>query len=194
MALVKKILPAIVALIVIAYLFIFETPSTRLFDKPSDQATQKAPAFFMTDFVSSQYDENGRLSQQLRGLRADHFQPKGKASAKDYTLVQQLKADIYNPDQAPWHIVADKGRATHRGDRIELTGNVHLFQKDPVKGVTELFTNKLIYFTKRQVAQTNAPVKIVTPQGVTTAKGLKANIKTEQFTLTKKVKGIYEPD
>lgn len=194
MATVKKILPVIVAVIVLIYLFTVETPSTRLFEEPSEKAVQEAPAFFMSDFVSSHFNEQGELAQRLTGTRADHYQPTGKASEKDYTVVLDFKADIYNSGQAPWHIVAHKGHATHKGERIELTGQVHLYQNDPIKGTTELFTEKLIYFTKRQIAETDTPVKIVSPQGVTTASKLNANLKTEIFTLTNKVKGIYEPE
>lgn len=194
MALVKKLLPLVVALIVFVYLFLVDNPSSRLFEKPSEKTMQQAPAFFMTHFVSSHYDETGKLSQLLRGDRADHYQPKGKASPDDYTLVSAFNAEIYQEDGAPWYITAQEGRATHKGERIELSGNVHMHQTHPSKGVTELFTDKLIYFTQRQFAETQAPVKIITPSGVTTAVGLTADIKAELFTLKKNVKGIYEPD
>ncbi|UTA48821.1 LPS export ABC transporter periplasmic protein LptC [Simiduia sp. 21SJ11W-1] len=192
MAKLKKLLPVIVALIVFIYLFMVETPSTRLFEQPPKDAEQQAPAFFMTDFVSVHYDEAGKVSRRVTGVRADHYQPAGKASNKDFTLVEQLRAEIYNPDQAPWIIVADRARATNKDDRLELTGNVHLFQQDPVEGTTELFTEKLIYFTKRQVAETDQPVKILSPQGITHGNALNANIKTQTFKLTRGVTGTYE--
>jgi lipopolysaccharide export system protein LptC len=194
MALVKKFLPLLVALIVVVYLFLIDNPSSRLFEKPSDKGAQSAPAFFMTDFVSRHFDDKGKLSQLLRGKRADHYQPKGKAGPGDYTLVTELTAEIYNDIDAPWLITADQGRATHKGERLELRGNVHMRQVHPTRGVTELFTDTLIYFTKRQFAETEAPVKIFTPNGLTTAEGLTADIKTELFTLKNHVKGTYAPD
>ena len=69
----------------------------------------------------------------------------------------------------------------------------HLWQEDPVKGITELFTDRMIYFTKRQVADTDQPVKIISPTGTTTAVGLTANMKAQTLILKQKVRGIHAP-
>lgn len=193
MALIKKILPFAITLLVVVYLFLVDNPSSRLFEQDNSKGLQEAPVLFMTNFVNQHYDKHGRLKQILKGERAEHFQPTAKASDKDFTLIQHISAEIYNDDIAPWHISADLGRATQKGEKIELTGNVHFWQVDPEQGKTELFTEKMIYFTKRQYAETEQPVKIITPTGVVTAVGLSADIKAQQLTLKNRVRGTHEP-
>ncbi|MDN3638923.1 LPS export ABC transporter periplasmic protein LptC [Simiduia curdlanivorans] len=193
MAILKKLLPIIIAIMVVVYLFSVDNPSSRLFDKGSAKDQQMAPAFFITNFISKQYDVSGSLSQHITGARADHFQPKGKASDQDYTLIETIEAQIFTHNTRPWHITADQGRATEKGQQVELIGNVHLWQEDPVKGITELFTDRMIYFTKRQIADTDQPVKIITPTGTTTAVGLTADMKAQTLTLKHKVRGTHAP-
>lgn len=193
MVYLKKLLPFLIAILVIVYLFGVDNPSSRLFDKTANKESQKAPAFFITNFVSKQYDKSGKLSQHIIGTRADHYQPKGKASDKDFTLIQALEAQIFIDEGKPWHLTADQGRATEAGAKVELIGNVRLWQIDPIRGKTELLTDRMTYFTKRQVADTEQPVKIITPTGVTTAVGLTANMKTQKLVLKHKVRGTHAP-
>lgn len=188
----KKILPLAIALLVAGYLFFVDNPSSRLFEQPDD-TRQQAPAFFITDFVSDEYDRDGHLSQRLTGERAEHYQPSGNASDKDYTLIYAPRAEIFQRQDAPWLLTAKRAHADARGDRIELTGEVRLWQEDPVRGRTELSTDKLIYFNKQARAETDAPVKIVSPNGSTTAIGLSADLRAETLTLKKRVRGTHEP-
>ena len=193
MSFLKKLLPIAIAIMVIVYLFSVDNPSSRLFDKGAAKDEQRAPAFFITNFTSKQYDLTGKLSQLIVGARADHYQPNGKASNQDYTLIQTIEAQIFTENTRPWHITADQGRATEKGEQVELIGNVHLWQEDPIKGITELFTDRMFYFTKRQVADTDQPVKIIPPTGTTTAVGLTANMKAQTLILKQKVRGIHAP-
>lgn len=189
----KKLLPFIVAIIVIGYLLLVDSPSSRLFDTPTDTKIQLAPAFFITDFVSTQRDADGNIQQLLKGDKANHYQPKQRTSNDDYTEIFALDAEIHSPDSLPWFITADQGIATQQGTKIELSGDVHLWQIDPINGRTELFTEKLTYFTKHQFAETDQAVKILSPSGETTAVGLSADLRKQKFTLLKEVRGLHVP-
>lgn len=189
----KKILPLAIALLVAAYLYFVDNPSSRLYEQADKDAGQQAPAFFITDFVSDEFDASGQLRQRLSGERAEHYQPTGKTSNKDYTLIQAPRAEIFQQQGQPWQLSARLANADAQGDRIELTGDVRLWQEHPQRGRTELRTEKLIYFNKQARAETDAPVTIHSPNGNTTAIGLSADLRAETLTLQQRVRGTHDP-
>ncbi|AFV00643.1 LPS export ABC transporter periplasmic protein LptC [Simiduia agarivorans] len=189
----RKALPVAIALLVLLYLFTVDNPSSQLFDTADSGQTQTAPVFFITDFESRQYGDSGTIVQILRGLRADHFQPKGQASAEDYTVIEQLEAEIFQDQEDPWLIRANQGVANQKGQQITLSGNVKLWLQDPERGLTELTTEKLVYFPKRRFATTDAPVRITTPDGTADAIGLDADLTKQILTLKKRVRSVHAP-
>lgn len=189
----RKALPVAIALLVLLYLFTVDNPSSQLFDTADNGQTQTAPVFFITDFESRQYGDKGTITQILKGLRADHFQPKGQASTEDYTVIKQLEAEIFQDQGEPWFIRANSGVANNKGQQITLSGDVKLWLQDPERGLTELTTETLVYYPKRRFASTNAPVRISTPDGTTDAIGLNADLTQQILTLKKRVRSVHAP-
>lgn len=189
----RKALPLTIVVLVLFYLFTVDNPSSQLFDIEDKGQVQTAPVFFVTNFESRQYGEHGTVTQTLRGTRADHFQPGGSAGPQDYTVIQALEGEIHQQDGEPWFLRADQGVANAKGQEITLSGQVRLRLQDPVRGVTELSTEKLVYFPKQRLASTDAPVTIVTPDSKTHAVGLNADLEREILTLKKQVRSVHEP-
>lgn len=181
----------ILLLIVSAAIALWESPPKMLSPAITDSGPQTFPVAFANNSTTRQFGEQGQLKYQFQAERVDYFQPE-KSSVDEYALAQKPYIILYNADAPPWYIRADNGHSDANGDTVTLTDNVVVWQIDALNKRTELTTEKLVVFPEREYAQTDKAVKIVAPEGVTTAVGMKAFFNQDRLQLLSNVRSIHE--
>lgn len=166
------------------------SPEDLMRDDPADE--EQFPEAYLIDSETRRFDAEGRLHYHLTSERADQFQYlPDQTSDLDYSLIVQPQMSMYGETDDPWHLRADMGQSNAEGDRIELWDNVRAWQ-DTEAGRSELTTPALVIFPARQFAETDKAVKMRSPQGVTDAVGMRADLERDTIELLSEVRGTYE--
>lgn len=90
----------------------------------------------------------------------------------------------------PWLMTSETARSTRQGEQVVLNGDVHARQETP-DGANEIFTRDIAFTPRHNQAATSASVKLVYPQGITTATGLEADFDAETYRLLADVESRY---
>lgn len=105
-------------------------------------------------------------------------------------------ADIHRPElnlfrngRLQWTISAELGTISDDGERLDLKRQV-VVQSDDRD--TVLTTPELTFFPDRKLAQTDSPVTLQTPYGMTHAIGLRAEMNDNRVELLQQVRGQYK--
>lgn len=185
---------AIIALTILLLMFWDTPPQNFLNPEPEIQAKAKYPANILQNTVNREYDEQGQLKSVFEAKESRYFQVNRKRRThKDYAELTEPTLTLHSADAPPWRITADEGRAEKNGDIIHLWGKVHIWQKDKLGQISELTTPYLTVKPKRQYAETDKPVMIVSAGSTTKAVGMKAFLQRDKIQLLSKVRGIHEP-
>lgn len=168
------------------------SPEDLMRDQPTEQ--EQFPEAYLIEPQTRRFNVQGKLRYHLTSEQANQFQHlPDRASDLDYTLIVQPQISLYGETDDPWHLHADMGQSNADGDRIELWDNVHAWQ-DTHAGRSELTTPELVIFPARQFAETDKAVKMRSPQGVTDAVGMRADLERDAIELLSQVRGTYEPN
>lgn len=153
------------------------------------QASADLPDYTMENFVSTALDTQGKIIRQFQGLRMEHY-PTADAWVSQPYLV------TYDDMKPVWYIRAESARVPPEGDKVWLLGDVYFWQYTSVNNVAErraeIITRDVLLKPAQDYAETAAPVRIVSPQGVTESVGMRAHMPTRQVELLSKVRGHYE--
>ena len=96
-------------------------------------------------------------------------------------------------DKPPVHISADRGEVSHNGGEVILRDDVLIVRDASVKqGEMKITTSYLHVVPDDEMADTDRPVAIMEPRGVTTAVGLKLDSKARVLKLVSRVRSQYE--
>jgi LPS export ABC transporter protein LptC len=145
-----------------------------------------APDFFMTNADFMQFDVNGNLSNHFYTSKITHFGDQNSYIFDSPTM------QMYNANEQPWLITAQKGKSEKGKSKIYLWGNVQLKQGNGDKNNFSISTTSLIVYPDTKSAETPDPVTII--QGTSIAKtiGAKANFKSGTVELLSNVNCEYQ--
>jgi len=185
---------AIIALTILFLMFWDTPPQSFLNPEPEPQAKTKYPSNILQNTINREYDDLGQLKSVFETKESRYFQVQRKRRTnRDYAELIEPKLTLLSTSAPPWRIIADEGRAEQNGDIIHLWGNVHIWQKDKLGQMSELTTPYLTVKPKRQYAETDKPVMIITADSKTEAVGMRAFLQHDKIQLLSKVRGIHEP-
>jgi lipopolysaccharide export system protein LptC len=149
-------------------------------------STERSSDYTMADFTITTMDELGKLSRILSGAHMAHYPDDDSVEA-----TAQISHFIDEKGE-PWLVLSDKA-VTHKGsDQVQLTGNVMITR--PNNKDIELYTERLHIDLLTKTADTDQPVRMVSPSGVTYGTGLDADFNKSIVKLHAKVRGNYEPE
>jgi lipopolysaccharide export system protein LptC len=187
--------PGIIVLLTCLFLVFWDSPpDTFLTPAPQPPSQSEHATNIMHNAVSRRYDEHGQLSsvfivKESHYYQIDHRRP----TASDYADMTEPKLTLHSADSPPWTIIADTGKASDNGNLIQLWDNVQLWQINAQGQKSELTTPYLVVKPEQQYAETDKPVKIVSPGNTTNAVGMKAYLQTDTIHLLSNVRSIHEP-
>ena len=178
----KNLIYSSLALIMLlAFLWIYtETGSTPTLQKKSGNI--KEPEFFIKKMTTHNYDSKGQLKETVTSKIVTSYNKGKRSDLTDPVIL------LFENNQLNWQITAKKGQVFQKNNRVELKKNVVVRNRD---NSNILNTAALTIFPELEIAQNNLPVSIDSPQGTTTAVGMKTDLKKQHTELKKNVKGHY---
>lgn len=165
-----------------ALVFIYGVDSDYPEEKKQAEPDIGLPTWYLVNADTKSFDETGRLETQSKSRLLEHFEQ------KDISLIQNPDITNFNLDGSEWYITANNGKVFPGGDDIELTQNAKVRKNTPPVSIeSEYFFAR----TDASYLTTRKPVKIITPESVTTAVGMKAYLNKEKVKLLKNVQTTY---
>jgi lipopolysaccharide export system protein LptC len=146
-----------------------------------------APDFFMTNTTYIQFDQNGNISNQFYTSKIIHF-----ANNNNYVF-NNPRIKMYNTNELPWDITANKGRSEGGKSKVYLWDNVKVVQTSNSKtNDFDITTTSLTVYPSIKFAETNDPVIIVQGKSIAKAVGAKADFKSGTVSLLSNVECEYQ--
>ena len=140
------------------------------------------------------YDVDGKINYTLQAQRQVHYND-------DTTELQKPFIRLFQEGDSRWNIVADSGRISSsetasntRVDRIELIGDVQVYSLDDFGNRTLISTEFLTLDPKSEILETDLSVSVVTKALEQSSIGMLANLKTDEITFLREIKGRYEQE
>lgn len=173
-------------LLIIAFGFI-HTISEDLFSAKKVDPT--APRAIMENVVVIQNGANGYPTERLISPKLVNY------TLNNITYLTTPHYTLYSPPGAPWEITSDYGRATNGVDEIYLWQNVVIYQPASRSQTSStMTTDNFTIYPKTKKGHTDAAVKLVQPNMVTTAIGADADLQTKQITLLSHIQTVYSSE
>ena len=140
------------------------------------------------------YDVDGRINYTLQGQRQVHYND-------DTSELQKPFIRLFQDGDSRWNIVADSGKISSfetasntRVDRIELIGDVQVYSLDDFGNRTLISTEFLTLDPESEILETDLSVSVVTKVLEQSSIGMLANLKTDEITFLREIKGRYEQE
>jgi len=143
--------------------------------------------FYLRDALIQQFDSNGQLHQELRSPELEHYPEPGLLEAGEPKILL-----LREKTGGQVRIEAARGMLLDSNERVDLSGDVQLFDEPENGDVLHLETPSLTLLPDRRYAETDAPVRLLSPQGETRARGMKAYLNERKVELMSDVEGRYE--
>ena len=149
------------------------------------------PNAIMDGATTRQFDANGNIEYELISDQIRFFEETEQYSDA-YIEYKNPEFMFYAEDQRePITVTSEKGYSFDGGETIELNDKVTLVQPLENGELYQVDTDTLTILPTQQFAETDKPVIITQKIGVTTATGLKANLKQQRIELLSNVRGNY---
>jgi len=159
--------------------------------RPAPALTRATPAEHVVDYSLTNFDLTamsvaGRPRYRLQAASLRHYLDDDTA---DLTA-PRLK--VFRKELAPLWVQSQRAVVASGGTAVLLQDDVEARRLTDVPAdKLELFTSVLKVIPSRQYAETAAPVRLVSAQGVTRGVGMEADFKTQQYRLLAQVSGDY---
>lgn len=147
------------------------------------------PDAFMEGVTAMIMNKEGALDMKIVTPQMTHY------AKDDTTHLLQPSITLYRKSPEPWHITARYAKATQGIDNINFWDNViinHL--ADEHNPFTEIQTTTLMVYPHFQKASTDAPIKLIQPNLIVNAIGMRADMNTGDINLLSQTRGEYVPN
>lgn len=154
------------------------------------------PDYSISAFHAIDLDELGRLRYELTADQLAHFPQPERAELVNPDMIFYRNSSESEPAPAdPWELTAAQGEITEGGDKLVLTGNVHVARitDNPAISRMTMDTDHLTVYGKQEVATTDAAVQLASDRVTLTGVGMQIDMKKGQMHLLSRVRGNYEP-
>jgi len=162
---------------------------TRELNISNTQASDSEPDYYGEQLYSREYSEVGQLSQTLSALASQHF------PLRQVTEFTAPVIESTDDSGDTWQVVAERGELIDRENVLQLRQQVEirpLNQSDDRKNVV-IQTEALDYYTEQQLARTDLPVVVTSPDTRITAVGMTIDLKRQRMEFLSEVQTFYVP-
>ncbi|MCX4025726.1 LPS export ABC transporter periplasmic protein LptC [Endozoicomonas sp. SM1973] len=184
---------SLIAILVIAYCgyLAFGTSSTPVpsSNEPLADNLEQAPDYYLINPRVTQFTLEGNKDYLLIADKISHY------PHNDVSLLAQPNIDLYKANSSDqWKTTARHGRLLPGGDILELSDQVRVKElKSNGELGTLLKTDFLTLYAEEEVADTQHPVVITSPNGsITQGVGMRAFLAKDRIQLFSNVRGHYE--
>ena len=141
------------------------------------------PDVYLAKATTTQFSSSGEREYNLTSPLINYY------SGTDVVEVTQPQIILMRENDDVWQVNAARAKIIH-SDTIELVDHVHIQKQH---SPTELNTDYLRLLPKQKYAETDRPVMINTPEGQTSATGMRASFSRDKIKLLSNVRGQYAP-
>lgn len=178
-------------------IYLWESPESLLERFSGTTTTDKSPPYAIVHSASTKhFDKHGTLDYSFEAETLKYFRNEikadGKVSLQNYTEIEQPRLIIFHEGE-PWLLQALHGKFTEDNQHLLLWENVVVTNMVESENQTTMKTEKLEIKPEEKYAYTQEPVKISSPSGEISAKGMIANFTEKQITLLSEVQGTHDP-
>jgi len=143
---------------------------------------QEQPEFFLDQSLTTRYLPDGSIDYQFNSEHLDYYKNANLAQSKMAYFI------FFSSDGHNWHTRADNAIFSNDNKKIQLNGNVKIWQ--PTRNL-ELTTDELFVSEKKDYAETDKPVTIKSAAGITHSTGMTVDLNAEKLQLLSNVTGTY---
>lgn len=156
-------------------------------EPPLPDARRHAPDYYLIDMVRHTMDRNGDLQNVLMADEVYHYPDDNS------TELARPRMEIYNEEESPWQVVAERGSLKANTDLVVLHGRVEIWRlNDAGEREFEILTSELRVFPNVQYAETDNAATIKSFNSVTKTKGFRANFGHHRIELRERVRSRIE--
>ena len=138
------------------------------------------------------YDTEGNINYTLQAERQVHYNDDSTKLEKPFIRVHQKR-------DSRWSIVANSGRilsskttADGAFKRIELNGDVQVYNLDEFGNRTVMSTEFLTLNTKSEILETDHQVSIITSALQQSSIGMIAKLRSDEINFLREIRGRYD--
>lgn len=153
-----------------------------------DDEQQRRPDYVVTGINSMETDAEGNLLRRLQASEMRHYD-----SPRDEAQVDKPVFTLYENGREAWRVTARRGISLDQNTEVRLEGGVHGERRDPAALPLTFDTPMLYIYPREEQLVTQAEVRVQSPQGRLTSRGLEARVKTGEIILKENVTGNYAP-
>jgi LPS export ABC transporter protein LptC len=154
-------------------------------EEPAAAARGGQPGYYLKGATLQQTDETGRV--EMRVTAATAVQDPATRVVRGETL----RVDYFVDEPRTWVMTAATGKLPADGRTVELEGDVRLTGLDAGSEPAVIRTERMTLDVDASVATTAEPVRIEMGKNAITARGLRADLKTDRLQLEADVHGRY---
>lgn len=159
-----------------------------LWRAPQVPEVRKEPDYHLAHFATETFDAQGRRTRELSGEQARHYPD------SDELHIDRVRFAALNETGQELRAEARRGIATGDGERVTLLGQVHVLR--PAQGQApriELQGERLVALQKQERLFSDQAVQIVHGNDRFSANAMDFNLKTGQYRLSGRVRGVLQP-
>jgi len=138
------------------------------------------------------YDATGNINYTLQAERQTHYNDETTEFDKPFIR-------LFQDGDSRWNIVANSGRISSADstsssavDNIELLGDVQVYSLDGIGNRTLMTTEFLTLNPESEILETDQAVSVVTETIEQSSVGMIANLRQDEITFLREIKGHYE--
>lgn len=167
------------------------------------------PDAYIVDASSTKYGKSGYIDYYLKAEKLLQFtgETPTKMVKPHITIPEALSSNSTSPEPlkpdlsenslslgaGDWIMKSNQGLIFSDKDRVDLTGNVIIVNKESSSPVITVQTEKLVVHPQQEYAETDQLVTIINGPSQVTSVGMKIYFKQYQIVFSSKVKGLYDP-
>lgn len=157
-------------------------------DGQSKRFEGHAPDLTMEEFDVTTMGKDGSPLHRLSAAYMAHY---ADTETKELTHPHLV---VFRERAEPWHIVSERGWVSADNDVLMLLGKVDIWRNKPDgKREIHIETEDLRVLPNDEYAETALPVKLSTPESLTSGTGMRAYLGESRVQLLSKVKTMIDP-
>ena len=183
----QALLTFVLALMVGGFLLIWDSPPES-FIRQKDGKFENNPRAdsYMKEITSRRFSSEGAEELTIDSPRIEFFEGSSILTLSEPTfIIQQSLGQSLK-------LQASQGQLNSAIGRLDLEGDVRA-ESNKNDGLGQLTTDRLTYFTDTNIATTESPFKLLTPQSVVTGSGFHVDLIKETFIIKSNVRVTHEP-
>ena len=138
------------------------------------------------------YDIEGNISYTLQAERQVHYNDDSTELEKPFIRVHQEHDSHWNIVANSGRILASKTTADGAFKRIELNGDVQVYNLDEFGNRTVISTEFLTLNTESEILETDQQISIITSALQQSSIGMVARLRTDEINFLREIRGRYD--